>query len=431
VTTVSPATVVAGGPSFSMTVTGSNFAQGDTVQWNRVPLISTFVSSSQMTAQVPNQLIYKSDTASITVQPPTPNPISFGAILTITAASAPGTAGFTLSIVNVKANDMVWDPVSHLIYLSVAGTDLSNPNTITALNPSTGQFGTSVGTATGAGKLAIASDGSWLYAGIDKDGTVQRYALPGMANNAAIPLGTAPSGLPYYAATLEVAPGSPNTIAVSKAINSSQPSSVVLYDGSSARPSVVSDPGGYSQPVGSLAWDATGSNLYAAYNANCADRVSVLSVNLTGVQLAKIEELNTTIDMCVTMGGIYYSALTGYLYGENGAVIDPSAGRVVNQLAMNASESIYGYPRVTLDDNLGMAWVLAQRLGQGSGAYMLESFDLRTNALLGSIAISNVINPPAKLIRWGTNGLAFLTNGTGADGVYLISGPFVTTPSVQ
>jgi hypothetical protein len=56
----------------------------------------------------------------------------------------------------------------------------------------------------------------------------------------------------------------------------------------------------------------------------------------------------------------------------------------------------------------------------------IESFDLRTNALLGSIAIPNVTGTPVKLIRWGSNGLAFLTSGTQepqqGDGVYIVSG---------
>ena len=65
----------------------------------------------------------------------------------------------------------------------------------------------------------------------------------------------------------------------------------------------------------------------------------------------------------------------------------------------------------------------------------LEAFDLRTNALLGSVAIPGVTGTPVKLIRWGSNGLAFLTSSNQGpqqgDGVYIISGAFVTTPSLQ
>ncbi len=42
---------------------------------------------------------------------------------------------------------------------------------------------------------------------------------------------------------------------------------------------------------------------------------------------------------------------------------------------------------------------------------------------------------PVKISRWGSNGLAFLTSGAQGpqqgDGVYIIRGAFVTTPSLQ
>jgi hypothetical protein len=110
---------------------------------------------------------------------------------------------------------------------------------------------------------------------------------------------------------------------------------------------------------------------------------------------------------------------------------------VVNRFPLNAtSQSVFGEPTplMAADDTLGMAWFLARALGT-SGQYVIETFDLKTDALLGSIMVSGVTDTPVKLIRWGTNGLAFLTNGPQGpqqgDGVYLISGAFVTTPSVQ
>jgi hypothetical protein len=115
VTGLSPASVVAGGPSFIITVSGTNFAQGDTVEWGDFPLNSTFVSSTKMTAQVTNQLVSAPTSSSIIVQPPVPYSITFGATITVTAAPAPGTAGFTLSPANVQANDMVYDPSSQQI----------------------------------------------------------------------------------------------------------------------------------------------------------------------------------------------------------------------------------------------------------------------------------------------------------------------------
>jgi hypothetical protein len=325
VTGIVPATVVAGGPSFTITVTGRNFAPGDTVEWTSFPLTSTFVSSTKMTAVVPNQLLYEAGMASIIVQPPTPYAISFGPSLIITPAPAPGTAGFTTSIVNSEAKDMAWDAHAGRIYLSVAATDPTNPNTITALDPGSGQLGASVSAGAGANLLAASSDGAWLYAGIDASGSVQRFSLPALTKDITISLGTDASHQPYYAAALEVSPASANTIAVSQAVASNQASTVVVYDGPAARASTVSSLGGYLEPIDSLAWKASGSDLYATLNPVNADNVYVLSVNAGGVQLAQTDQLNSGADV-FELGRIRYSPLTGYLYADDGAVIDRAPG---------------------------------------------------------------------------------------------------------
>jgi hypothetical protein len=431
VTTVSPASVTAGGPGFTITVTGKNFAPGDTVNWGFSPLNSTYISSTQMTAQVPNQEIYEPGSATIVVQRPVTDSLTFGANINITDPPSPGTAGYTLSTVSVQANDMSWDPHSQQIYLSVAGTDTAYPNTITTLNPVTGQFGVSVNAGPGADRLGVSSDGSWLYAGIDKNGSVQRFTLPSLASDITIPLGDGTTSQAYYAVDLETAPGNPNTIAVSQAPTVGIAGGVVVvYDGSTPRPATITSVDGYPEPLWALAWNISNTNLYGAFNPGYSDPFVVLSVNSTGVQ-------SVLSSPTVSMGGIHYSAFTGYVYGDNGPVFDPSTDSVVNRLPLTAVEgggSAYSSSLITLDDSLGMAWVLVQPVESANQQYAIEAFDLRTNALMGSIAIPNVAGTPVKFIRWGTNGLAFLTNGastSSGNGVYIISGAFVTTPSIQ
>lgn len=434
VTSVSPASVVAGGPGFTVTVTGTNFAQGDTVQWDFTPLASAFISSTQMTATVPSALISVSNAptiATLVVQTPVPYSLNFGANLNITPAPQPGSAGITVSTVAVQANDMVWDAMSGQIYLSVAGTNPTNPNTITALNPMTGQLGTSVSAGPGANRLAVSSDDSWLFAGIDKNGSVQRFTLPSLAADITIPLGSSATGLPYYALDLESAPASPATIAVSRASSVSQAGSVAIYDGSTQRPTSSSGASGFPEPLASLAWNTNGSSIYGAYPQGATLPVVVLSVNSSGVQL-------TSSSQPLAIGAIQYSALSGDVYGFQGNIFNPSTNTVGTRLPLNvvAGGLWVGQSTVlTLDDTLGMVWVLTATATSPSPQMTLEAYDLRTNALLGSVVIPNVVGTPVKLIRWGSNGLAFLTSSTQGTqqgvGVYILSGAFVTTPSVQ
>ena len=434
VTGVSPASVVAGGPAFTLTVTGRNFAQGDSVEWGFIALDSTFVSSTQMTAKVPSSLLNETQlptNASIVVQTPVPNPLSFGTTISITAPPAPGTAGYTLSTVNVQANDLAWDPVSKQIYLSVAGADPAYPNTITALNPATNQFGTSVSAGTGANHVAVSSDSSWLYAGIDKDGTIQRFTLPDVKPDLTIPLGTGQASLPNMALDIAPDPVASNTIAVSMGISVNGPGAVVIFDGATPRPVTVTSVAGYTEPLWSLCWNGNGSDLYGAFGLGSTDPMAVLSVNSTGVLLVQASTGGTT-------GTIHWSRLTEDVYGGYGQIYDPFTNALIGSLPINVLEGGIAEGDDTplaIDDQLGMAWIAAHPIDSPANQVTIAAFDLRTNALLGSIAIPNVTGKPVKLIRWGSNGLAFLTqewNGPQqGDGVYILSGAFVTTPSVQ
>ena len=67
-----PASTNPGGPAYTLTVTGFGFVSGSTVDWNGVPLVTTFVSSSKLTATVPATKLATPDTATITVVSPAP-----------------------------------------------------------------------------------------------------------------------------------------------------------------------------------------------------------------------------------------------------------------------------------------------------------------------------------------------------------------------
>lgn len=65
-----PGAATPGGPEFELTVNGTGFASGATVDWNGAPLTTSFVSNSQLTAVVPASDIAAAGTASVTVMNP-------------------------------------------------------------------------------------------------------------------------------------------------------------------------------------------------------------------------------------------------------------------------------------------------------------------------------------------------------------------------
>jgi hypothetical protein len=69
---ISPAFTDAGGAVFTLTVNGSGFIASSTVYWGSSALTTTYVSATQLTAQVPAADIATAGTIAITVQTPAP-----------------------------------------------------------------------------------------------------------------------------------------------------------------------------------------------------------------------------------------------------------------------------------------------------------------------------------------------------------------------
>jgi 6-phosphogluconolactonase (cycloisomerase 2 family) len=74
VSSISPSSVTAGGPGFTLTVNGSNFISNSTVNFNGTPRATTYVSATELTLDVTAADITSQGTASITVT----NPLTSG-----------------------------------------------------------------------------------------------------------------------------------------------------------------------------------------------------------------------------------------------------------------------------------------------------------------------------------------------------------------
>jgi uncharacterized protein (TIGR03437 family) len=117
--TLNPNSATAGGSDFTLTVMGANFINGSRVRWNNIAQTTTFVSSTQLTAQIPADHIAAAGTASVTVFNPAPgggtsNALSF----TINSAANP--------VVNVSAASYKRDePLAPDSIVSAFGSSLA------------------------------------------------------------------------------------------------------------------------------------------------------------------------------------------------------------------------------------------------------------------------------------------------------------------
>jgi hypothetical protein len=163
ITTISPATTVAGSGNFTLTITGTNFVNGAVVRWNGNPRPTTFVSSTQLTAAIPASDVATAGTANVTVFNPVPGGGESGAVTftinnpapTISsispATTVAGSGGFTLTITgtNFVTNSVVrWNGSprattfvsSTRLEAAIPASDVATAGTanVTVFNPAPG-----------------------------------------------------------------------------------------------------------------------------------------------------------------------------------------------------------------------------------------------------------------------------------------------------
>jgi hypothetical protein len=163
ISSISPATAVAGSGGFTLIITGTNFVTNSVVRWNGNDLTTGFVSSTVLTAIIPASDVATAGTANVTVFNPAPgggapdtatftitNPSP--TITTISpSTTVAGSGGFTLTITgtNFVTNSVVrWNGSprtttfvsSTVLTATIPASDVATAGTanVTVFNPTPG-----------------------------------------------------------------------------------------------------------------------------------------------------------------------------------------------------------------------------------------------------------------------------------------------------
>lgn len=104
ITQLSPASATAGSSAFTLTVTGTNFSNGNVVRWNGSNRTTTFVSAQQLQASITAADIAAAGSASVTVFRAADSVTSSAVTFAINAASAP--ADFVDNFARADAADI-------------------------------------------------------------------------------------------------------------------------------------------------------------------------------------------------------------------------------------------------------------------------------------------------------------------------------------
>jgi hypothetical protein len=428
-TTISPNGATAGTLAVGLTLNGSNFASNATVQWNGVSIPSSWISSSLMTAAIPTSAVASVGSVKVTVTNPSPGGAT-SASLTFTIVAAPSSTTRVQAATGISMpQDVVWDAAHGMLYVSVASSDTIVPNTIVPINPVTGATGTPVPAGNNPDPLAISSDSSYLWVGLDGGDAVQRFVLPGLTKDISFPVPLSSGGNPQMAVSLQAAPLSPHTLAlVSGSWQGIIPygTGIYIYDDSTQRSNFIAGTllaGGPA--IDWIQWGADDSTIYGnQYVTIDSGGVATLSVTPSGVTLVSYK--GGQIDPALTE----YDKVNGLLYSY-GAAFEPANGSLVGSFDFPD----LGINACTTDALLGRYYCVVAVAGDPI-SFELWVFDLNTYVLLDRVSFgwtaglvtSPITGNPTHLVRWGNAGLAVTTSTdpyAGKAGVFLIDGAAV------
>jgi len=324
-----------------------------------------------------------------------------------------GPNGYTVNVVSAQASDIVWSPVSNRIYFSAPSSAAIGPNSISVLNPTTATIESSSFAGSEPHALALSHDGQYLYVGLDGANSIRRMVLSNLSLDLSIPLGSDPNVGGLIANEIEVAPYASHTIAVARRSSPSGAAAagVAVFDDAVQRTNVVGAP--LTPPaIDRLQW-ASASTLYGM-ESNSSFSIFTMNVNANGLQLSST---HAGLGAPGNAGRFHYDA--GIIYTDYGQAYDPSADLVIGSYVAPHQ----GFSEMTIPDSQHHKLFM---VSTGFSGTELTAFDMDTFLPIRTIkfdtfSLVNYLHP--KLIRWGTDGLAFTTYD---DKIVLINGAFVS-----
>jgi hypothetical protein len=330
---------------------------------------------------------------------PVGSPFKIAVQYTVTdTVTVAGTNGYTFGIVALQSADIAWDATHSLLYLSTP-PDLTNAlGAIRTLDPATIKLGVPVPIGHQPAALAVSDDGAYLYAGLADVNSAARLTLPALAPDITIPLAPYQS-LSQFALDIEVAPGFPHTIALTRTqalIGNTATAPVQVFDDAVPRTNA-------GAIVSFVQWGPGATSLYGLTNNLNPNNLYTFNIDATGIAGTTAVTGNTT-DTRIHLD-------QGLIYADGGFITDPTSGTLVHQLPNNVHQVLPDSPH-------GKIFACAAPVN----GMVIQSYDNKTYAPIASVPLPSYTNNCVRLIRWGSSGLA-LTTDSGY--VVLVSGAFV------
>ena len=386
------------------TLTGLNFYPQSVAQLNGTALTTKFVSNTTLQATIPTGAITTLGEQILTVVNPQPaGGISAGLIVT------------PYQTIAITPSFLVSVPATGLLYAATSSTATSNPNTIIAIDPTTGTMKTPIAVGNKPSILAASGDGSYLYVANQTDLTVQRINLSTNAVERTFPY--TPN---LYCSTCTNVPASDLATVPgnSQQVLLAQGDWLTLYNDSGAVNHIPND--GIcctaDPDFASIALAGSPLTVYGLPFLISGKFFQTANLTPSGLSYTRLSETNyggntTTGNQVISDGTL--------LYTSAGQIWNPATQTQIGTFPVTTYNST-SYPdthNITLDTSLGEFYNIGQQQVGSSSACVITAYGLKSHAIDATLNFSQITSAEQyNLVRWGTNGFAFISDA----GVYLV-----------
>lgn len=311
----------------------------------------------------------------------------------------------------IPANDIVYNHRDGLLYATIPSTAAEGGNTVTALDPVSGQVVKRIYVGSEPKRLALSGDGATLYVDISGAASVRRVDLVSGSAQESITLGVTASER-MAVSDIAVHPGNSGVLAVAKMDLAQQ----FVREISVFREGVQAP---LTVPGRRFVEFASDGTLYGT-------GTSISKIGVVSKGLANVSSFNWSSDH------------KGRVFGEklvlsSGRVLDRNTGDLLGVLPFDGWPST---PIFVPDVPNNRVYSVAKRLTSDQ-QLSIQAYDGGDFSVTGSLVLPVIGVDPLNAVRWGTNGIAF-TSASGA--LYLVQStlvpngdpiptPTATTPS--
>jgi hypothetical protein len=381
--TVSKSAVRAGSPDTTIWVYGDLFFSLSTVNWNGSPRPTQFVNQHELSVTLSASDLSDWKESQLSVSNPTPGGGTSNSQRVVVYAG-----------LSLNANQVIFEPYSRQLYVSVSSSNPTYANQVLQIDPATASIKRSISLGTNPTYLALSDDGRYLYVAVDNNVHVAQYDLLQQSTVRTFGIGNDLSGS-YTVMDLKVAPGAPNTIAVSQRASSGGPNAgVAVLDSGVKRPDYLTYTDYTSAESISFVKDAF-TLFGSSYSFTPPADDTVMNLDSAGVHIT--QRLSPP-----PFTGVIFSD-GKYIYSSQDMVYAPLTNTVVGTYK---TSSIYPLAILLPDSDSGRTfgattdstiWGLDQSSFQPTDSLNFSDYWLGLN--------SQVQN---KFVRWASDGYAFI-----------------------